>query len=571
MTHVREIRLGSRSLTTSLAEVIAVLENGEGVVLITDDLIVSVAALSPLTKNDRAGTTLLTATDRKGGIRVRHHVVQAVGTSHHAVQAPSHESVGVLLIAPSDAAAAAEALRNARELCERGALSLSDSEIVELCCLALVRSGVSVRSVEIVNVPWTRSSDKKTRDATEAALGQVSDERIAALQANRVDDGFYSTFVVRKISKIFTRIALRSGLSPNAITVISFVIGIAAALSFAGGSRGWLIVGALLLQLSLVIDCVDGEVARATSRFSAVGAWLDASTDRVKEYAAYAGLAAGAAREGLDAWWIALALIVLQTTRHMSDYNFSRLQRLREATVQPRPLDEPADDDVIGWGSAVEVSTRMNRVQAVHWAKKVIHMPIGERWLVLSAVAVIANGEAALAVLLILTSLAFVYTLVGRVTRTLTWKRHVTYEMSGASIISAQLDTGPLLAWWSPKLTSRWIWAMPMALRAGEMGFVAVVTVVLFPALTTLAFFYLFAVAYHHYDALYRALAGARTPRWLTWVQGGWDGRSVVLVVGSAVGVSVFSGLLTVGALWLVIWGGIVASVQWLRSARQAA
>lgn len=571
MTHVREIRLGSRSLTTSLAEVIAVLENGEGVVLIADDLIVSVAALSPLTKNDRAGTTLLTATDRKGGIRVRHHVVQAVGTSHHAVQAPSHESVGVLLIAPSDAAAAAEALRNARELCERGALSLSDSEIVELCCLALVRSGVSVRSVEIVNVPWTRSSDKKTRDATEAALGQVSDERIAALQANRVDDGFYSTFVVRKISKIFTRIALRWGLSPNAITVISFVIGIAAALSFAGGSRGWLIVGALLLQLSLVIDCVDGEVARATSRFSAVGAWLDASTDRVKEYAAYAGLAAGAAREGLDAWWIALALIVLQTTRHMSDYNFSRLQRLREATVQPRPLDDPADDDVIGWGSAVEVSTRMNRVQAVHWAKKVIHMPIGERWLVLSAVAVIANGEAALAVLLILTSLAFVYTLVGRVTRTLTWKRHVTYEMSGASIISAQLDTGPLLAWWSPKLTSRWIWAMPMALRAGEMGFVAVVTVVLFPALTTLAFFYLFAVAYHHYDALYRALAGARTPRWLTWVQGGWDGRSVVLVVGSAVGVSVFSGLLTVGALWLVIWGGIVASVQWLRSARQAA
>lgn len=571
MTHVRVMRLGSSSLAASLAEVIGVLDHGEGVVLVSDELIVPEAALSPLTRNERAATSLLTAADRKGNVRVRHHVVQSVQTSFHSVQAPSHVSVGALLISQRDAKKAASALRAARALLESGAFDIPQSEIAEFTCLALVRSGIPVRSVGIVDVPWTRSHDVIQREATAAAVKSVSDKRVAALQANRIDDGFYSTFVVRKVSKIFTRAALRLGLRPNAITVISFIIGLLAAFSFAGGSRGWLIVGALLLQLSLVIDCVDGEVARATSRFSAVGAWLDASTDRVKEYAAYAGLAAGAAREGLDAWWIAIVLIVLQTTRHMSDYNFAQLQRLREATVLPRALDDPSDGQVTGWSSAIEASTRLNRVQAVHWVKKVIHMPIGERWLVLSVVAVLFNGQVALAALLALASLAFVYTLAGRVTRTLTWKKSVAPDITGAPIIAAQLDDGPLLAWWKPALRSRWIWALPMVLRALEMGLIAAVSLIAFPELITVAFFYLFAVAFHHYDVLYRALAGAAPARWLTWVLGGWDGRSVVMVVASVVGLSVFTGTLGFGITWLVLWGGIVASVQWLRSARRVA
>ena len=52
-----------------------------------------------------------------------------------------------------------------------------------------------------------------------------------------MDDGFYSTFVVRKASKSLTRFALRLGWSPNAITVLSFAIGIGAAGAFALGSR----------------------------------------------------------------------------------------------------------------------------------------------------------------------------------------------------------------------------------------------------------------------------------------------------------------------------------------------
>jgi len=565
------LRVGSGELHSvlhdDLRNVLQALEQG-GVVIIDDRLLVPEAALFPLTRNDRVTTTLLTAQDSKGDVRIRHHLVQAVGTSFHEVHAPTHRSVGALAIAPADAALARQALAELEAHLDHQTLLVSPHEFVEWCALALVRSGIPVRSTVIVAVPWTRSDNAEVRRSVQEQLAQVSNERIAALQANRIDDGFYSTFIVRKISKVFTRVALSWGLSPNVITVISFLVGLGAAASFAAGSRSWLIAGALLLQLSLVIDCVDGEVARATSRFSTLGAWLDASTDRVKEYAAYAGLAIGAAREGLDAWWIALALIVLQTARHMSDYNFSRIQRLREATVVPRALDDPSDDHVGGWSSAIEVSTRMNRIQAVHWVKKVVHMPIGERWLVLSVGAAFFNGYVALAALLVLTIFAFVYTLVGRVTRTVTWQRDTTLALSGAAIISAQLDRGPLMSWWSPSLTGRWLWAWPMILCAVEMGLVAFLGWRFFEEAAVLAYFYLFAVAYHHYDALYRALAGSTTPRWLTWIQGGWDGRTLLALLGAGVGLVAFSGYLAFGVVWLVLWGGIVASVQWLRVSR---
>ena len=72
---------------------------------------------------------------------------------------------------------------------------------------------------------------------------------------------------------------------------------------------------------------------RATPRaFSSLGAWLDASTDRVKEYACYAGLAYGAG--GGDVWLLAAVMLTLQTTRHTSDYTFTLVKNLRESSLR---------------------------------------------------------------------------------------------------------------------------------------------------------------------------------------------------------------------------------------------
>ncbi len=576
MTVVVALPAAGDSGAAALAAAAAALRAGPGhVAFVAADLVVAPAALAPIVDDGFAPTSLLVRPAARGGdVRVRHHVVTSVGSGFHRVGAADHRSVGALVVAPADRSAAAAAVASLADAVADGSVPSDGSDVVELVAVALVRSGLAVRAVDLVDVPWFRAPADPVAARADAA--RVPAARIAQLQANRVDDGFYSTFVVRRLSKPLTRGALRLGWAPNTVTLLSFVIGLLAAASFVVGSRWALVAGALLLQLSLVVDCVDGEVARATRRFSALGAWLDASTDRVKEYLAYAGLAAGAARGGVDLWWLALVLVVLQTTRHLTDYDFSRVQRLREATVAPRDVriaDDGVESGAGGWSvaGAMAASSRLNRRDVVRWAKRAIHLPIGERWLVISVFAAILGAAWALGALLVLGLGAVAYVLVGRTLRTLTW-RGPTPD-GGAVLLARQADAGPLLSFVALAVPAgvrarlwrhRAAWAVPAGLRLAELGLVAAVVVWLAPSATVVAFWWVAVIAFHHYDTLYRALQGSAPPRWLTFVGLGWDGRSVVVVALAWAGPGALHAGLGLGASALAVWFVAVASVQWL-------
>ena len=135
-------------------------------------------------------------------------------------------------------------------------------------------------------------------------------------------DGFVDRYFNRKVSVALTRLFLRVGLSPNAITVVATLIGLLAAACFAVGSYGAGVLGALLFQLSAVVDCCDGEVARLTFRESPLGERLDIVTDNIVHMAIFAGIAWGLflhQRAGTAGWgglnalavpvpWLPLAL-----------------------------------------------------------------------------------------------------------------------------------------------------------------------------------------------------------------------------------------------------------------------
>jgi phosphatidylglycerophosphate synthase len=80
---------------------------------------------------------------------------------------------------------------------------------------------------------------------------------------------------MRRVSPYVTRVLLRTGLSPNAVTWLMILVGVCAAgvLTLPGLLAA---VGALLLiQCQLLLDCVDGEMARWLDRRSPVGVYLD--------------------------------------------------------------------------------------------------------------------------------------------------------------------------------------------------------------------------------------------------------------------------------------------------------
>jgi phosphatidylglycerophosphate synthase len=80
---------------------------------------------------------------------------------------------------------------------------------------------------------------------------------------------------MRALSPYATRMFLRLRLSPNAVTWLMIAAGVAAAgvLTLPGLLPA--VAAVLLIQLQLLLDCSDGEMARWLSRRSPVGVYLD--------------------------------------------------------------------------------------------------------------------------------------------------------------------------------------------------------------------------------------------------------------------------------------------------------
>jgi len=117
---------------------------------------------------------------------------------------------------------------------------------------------------------------------------RVADARGAAEADSRlwgelgsVIDTRLDTAVHRRLSKNVTRAAVALGISPNAITVSSGVVGLCAAALMSRGDVGSLVGGLLLYLAAVVLDHSDGEVARLTLTESAIGEWLDIVIDTV--------------------------------------------------------------------------------------------------------------------------------------------------------------------------------------------------------------------------------------------------------------------------------------------------
>jgi phosphatidylglycerophosphate synthase len=87
----------------------------------------------------------------------------------------------------------------------------------------------------------------------------------------------------------------RLGLSPNALTVIGFLIACVAAV--AAGLQAWIVAG-LLVVFGGVFDLFDGALARATGKVSKLGAFMDSVFDRWGEGVVYAGILWGALELG---------------------------------------------------------------------------------------------------------------------------------------------------------------------------------------------------------------------------------------------------------------------------------
>ncbi len=99
----------------------------------------------------------------------------------------------------------------------------------------------------------------------------------------------------RRPSEFLGKLLVRTGLSPNVLTVFGLLLALGVAWILA---EGRFFLGGFLVLLSGSFDLLDGALARASGRVTKFGGLLDSTFDRLSEAALFLGLLAYYAGEG---------------------------------------------------------------------------------------------------------------------------------------------------------------------------------------------------------------------------------------------------------------------------------
>lgn len=406
------------------------------VAVLAGDVVAHTEALAALIRSPSRSTSALVALGGEPGplrppVRTERGRIVAAGNSFHQVESPNATFLGVLLVGEAHLAGLAEVAEELAGLAHGAGLGRADdTEVADLLLAGLVRAGVPVQAAAIGDLHCERVTGRLAADAAVRGLSEVDENQARLDAAVKRNDGFFTTYCVSSWSRHLVRLAARLSLTPNAVTGLSVALAGIAAIWFSAGDRTAQLIGAVALYLSFVLDCVDGQLARYTRRFSPLGAWLDATSDRVKEYVVYVGLAIGyAAGSGggpmgpNGIWALVIAAMILQSIRHMVDFSYGAA--LTDAAgigtawaSRRRPLSV-AQDAVRTENAVVEMSRKLDRGVVTHWLKKVFVLPIGERMALIAITAALFNARVTFLALLAWGGLALVYTVTGRIARSL--------------------------------------------------------------------------------------------------------------------------------------------------------
>jgi phosphatidylglycerophosphate synthase len=157
-------------------------------------------------------------------------------------------------------------------------------------------------------------------------------------------DGLVDRHFNRPVGRVLSKLLIHTPVTPNQISVFATLVGVLSAYCFAVGHWRAAVLGAVLLQLSAIIDCVDGDVARVVFKESPLGKWLDLVGDQVVHLSVFAALGVGLWRVGTEAPVLALAasagvgvvlsfLVVLRGLLKPELQRNTALQKLIDATT----------------------------------------------------------------------------------------------------------------------------------------------------------------------------------------------------------------------------------------------
>src|SRR4051812_30050948 len=150
------------------------------------------------------------------------------------------------------------------------------------------------------------------------------------VQTYKARDAWWTVLLVDPLAaRLIRLVAPYRWITPNLLTVLAMLLGVASAACFLAHDRWWLIAGAVLFHFSFVVDCMDGKIARLNGTGSNFGQWLDYVFDRVRVLACGFALMGGQyARTGHVVYlYLAAVVVFLDMFRYLNALEMNKIRR----------------------------------------------------------------------------------------------------------------------------------------------------------------------------------------------------------------------------------------------------
>jgi phosphatidylglycerophosphate synthase len=254
----------------------------------------------------------------------------------------------------------------------------------------------------------TRESAETTEP--DAVSGPARRDPRAAM---KTDDGFVAVFFSARIANWLLRRIEDLPIAPNQVTAVAVLTKLAAAAAYATGRWPALVLGAVLVQASFVLDCLDGQLARHRRQTSGFGEWLDFMSDCLGDLVLIAGIAVGCALRsgGLTPFLWSYAAILVLFYRHFDWMLLVRVlgggyEQLHHTPTRgigeqekARVIEAARERRSREWGWFARLLDRLapkGTVEAhsfTFWVKRALLFGNGERYALISLLGVIDRPE----------------------------------------------------------------------------------------------------------------------------------------------------------------------------------
>jgi len=146
-------------------------------------------------------------------------------------------------------------------------------------------------------------------------------------------DETLTLYILRPIAFIFVKLIYKTSITPNQVSLMTIITGVVSGFIFSKGTAVCFIIAGSLHFFCLVLDCVDGMIARLKNSGSAVGRIIDGFADYSVGVAVFIGYGIGLANAGYQvpfslsiSHWTLLAISAVSWIFHSMIVDYYRVE-----------------------------------------------------------------------------------------------------------------------------------------------------------------------------------------------------------------------------------------------------